>query len=148
MLDPRAGLILAKGRQLPNAPEFKGSLWASYSWPVTFVSGGEMFIRGNYSYTSDSENLLVPSPETSSNPSFINPSYSIGDVRFGLVSPDAGWRIEGFVTNVGDERAVYYTGSGDFDWAFGNSSEYEHSHRLYINRPREYGIRFSMKWGD
>ncbi len=107
-----------------------------------------MFIRGNYSYTGDSENLLVPSdPCCSANPSFVNPSYSIADVRFGLVSPDAGWQIEGFVNNVGDERAVYYTGTGDHDWAFGNSGEYSNSHRLYTNRPREYGIRFSMKWG-
>ncbi len=142
-------VVLPKGQGLPNAPEFKGSLWASYSWPVTFISGGEMFIRGNYSYTGESDNLLVPSdPCCSSNPSFVNPSYSIADVRIGLVSRDAGWQLEGFVNNVGDERAVYYTGTGDFDWAFGKTGEYSNSHRLYINRPREYGIRFSMKWGD
>jgi outer membrane receptor protein involved in Fe transport len=55
---PEAGI--ETGQQLPNTPEFQGALWATYTWPVEFISGGEMFLRGQYSYTGKTHTLLVP----------------------------------------------------------------------------------------
>ena len=49
--------------------------------------------------------------------------------------------------NVTDERAEIYQDTGNFEWAFSNSTDYERYHRIYTNRPREYGIRFSKGWG-
>jgi len=148
VVDPDDGEIIRKGTKLPNTPELKASAWATYSWPVEFVQGGEMFIRGQWSYTDDSHNLLIPvDPCCSSNPSFTNASYSIADLRFGLISANGNWQLDLFVNNVTDERAEIYHGTGDFEWQFSRSGEYEHYHRIYTNRPREYGIRFTKRWG-
>lgn len=153
VVNPRPGnrrLVITDGQKLPNVPEFKGSLWASYTWPVQFIQGGEMFLRGQYSYTGDSINILVPFRfgDTGANPSHEQASYSIADLRLGLISNDGEWQLDVFVNNITDERAEIYQGTGDFEWAFSRTGEYDHFHRLYTNRPREYGIRFSKQWGD
>jgi outer membrane receptor protein involved in Fe transport len=143
-------VVLPKGTALPNTPEFKASGWISYAWPVQFVRGGEMVLRGQYSYTSDSQNLLVPSPEAPDNPdpSFTNDSYAIGDVRLGLISHEGGWQVDLFVYNITDERAQIFINEGDKEWVWGRTGEYEHVQDVFTNRPREYGLRFSKKWGD
>jgi len=139
---------IKKGQKLPNTPEFKAAAWATYTWPVEFVQGGEMFLRGQYSYTGKSENLLVPAdPCCTSNPSFTNAAYSVADVRFGLISTFGDWQLDIFVNNITDERAEIYHGTGDFEWTFSRTNEYEHYHRIWTNRPREYGIRFTKRWG-
>ena len=145
--DPRAGQGITKGQRLPNVAEFQGSAWASYTWPVQFVQAGEMFLRGQYSYTGDSVNLLIPE-RSGANPSHIQESYGIGDIRLGLISNNGDWRLELFVNNVTDERAQLYQNTGDFEWAFSHSTQYDRFHRVYTNRPREYGLRYFKGWGD
>jgi len=147
----RRNIVIFKGQKLPNVPEFKGSAWVSYSWPVQFIQGGEMTLRGQYSYTGDSINILVPfrpSWAGVNNPQHTQASYSIGDVRLSLVSRESDWQIDLFVNNVTDERAEIYQDTGNFEWAFSHSTEYERYHRTYTNRPREYGVRFYKGWGD
>ena len=138
---------IQKGQQLPNVPDLQGAAWATYTWPVQFIQGGEMFLRGQYSYVGDTVTKLVPSSQATSNyPSFTNDAYSIADVRLGLISPDGGWQIDLFVNNITDERAeVFQGGGGEWQWS---NSEYDHFARTYTNRPREYGLRFSSQWGD
>ncbi|MEE8303870.1 MAG: TonB-dependent receptor, partial [Candidatus Tectomicrobia bacterium] len=145
--DPRAGQSLTKGQRLPNVAEFQASAWASYTWPVQFMGAGDMFLRGQFSHTGDSINLLIPE-RSSANPSHMQDSYSIADVRLGLISQDGDWRLEVFVNNVGDERAELFQNTGDFEWAFSHSSQYDRFHRVYTNRPREYGVRFTKTWSD
>ncbi len=144
--DPRAGIF--KGQELPNFPDLQGALWATYTWPVSFSPGAEMFIRGQYSYTGETTTKLVPAGEDTGNPSFTNDSYGIADLRMGLISPDGGWQIDLFVSNVTDERAQVWQGSATGAWQWGRSGEYDRSHNVYTNRPREYGIRFIANWGD
>ena len=155
LLDPEVGDILPKGSPLPNQPDFKGSLWASYGWPVQFVRGGEMVLRGDYSYHGESQNILQNRPPENlvsgrpeRNPSFINDSYSLANARLSLIAHESGWQLDIFVNNITDERAELYHGTGNYEWAFGNSNEYEHVARVYTNRPREYGLRFAKSWGD
>ncbi len=136
------------GQKLPNIPEFQGALWATYSWPVEFIAGAEMFFRGQYSFTGETHTRLDLDDEDTPLPTFYNDSYGIADLRFGLVSPDSGWQIDVFINNVTDERAQLYQGASLGAWAWGRTGEYEHGHNVYTNRPREYGIRFSTKWGD
>ena len=143
---PQSGI--EKGQRTPNHPELQGALWATYAWPVQFVEGGEMFVRGQYSYTGKTETALIPRPESSSNPTFTNDAYSIADLRFGLVSSTGGWQVDLFVNNITDERAQIQRGGGTGAWQWGRSGEYERSHIVYTVRPREYGIRFSANWGD
>ena len=136
------------GQKLPNIPEFQGALWATYNWPVNFVPGAEMFVRGQYSFTGETHTRLDMKDESTPLPTFFNDAYGIGDVRFGLVSPDGGWQIDVFVNNVTDERAQLWQGAALGAWAWGRSGEYEHGHDVYTVRPREYGLRFSAQWGD
>ena len=144
--DPRAGIV--KGQELPNTPDFQGSLWVSKNWAVNFVRGGELFIRGQYSYTGETRTKLQDQGMDTPGPTFFNDSYGLADLRLGLISGDGGWQIDLFVNNITDERAQVYQGSswGGFQW--GRSGEYERHHNVYTVRPREYGVRFFMQWGE
>ena len=142
------GSGIGKGLTLPNTPQVQGALWATYTWPVQFIPGAEMFLRGQVSYTGETETRLVPAGEDTGNPSFTNDAYAIADLRIGLVSPDGSWQIDVFASNITDERAQIQRGGGTGAWQWGRSGEYERSHILYTNRPREYGIRFSHRYGD
>ena len=116
-----------KGQKLPNTPKFQGSLWATYTWPVEFISGSEMFLRGQYSYTGKTHTRLVPAGPDTPQPSFTNDSYSLLDFRLGLIAPDGRWQIDLFVNNVTDERAQISQGS-THAWQWGRTGEYEHAH--------------------
>jgi hypothetical protein len=90
---------------------------------------------------------LEPRTVDDANPQFINEAYTIGDLRFGVQGDD--WDVSLFVNNVADERAQYTNGDGYFEWAAANVAEGRpHIGRIYTNRPREYGIRFTKRWGD
>ncbi len=151
VLNPRPGsryVVAPKGLDLPNVPDFQGAAWATFTWPVQFVSGGEMFIRGQYSYTGSSRNKLIPAGEDTNNPSFTNHSWSVADARIGLISTDGDWQLEFFVNNLADERAEVYHGTGNFEWQFSRTGEYDHYARTYTIRPREFGMRFFKAWGE
>ena len=141
---------IVPGLTLPNVPDFQGSAWATYSWPVRFVKGGEMFVRGQMSYRGDTHSALVPRALDSHSPSFGTDSYSLSDIRIGLVGDNGAWQVDAFVYNVADERpSVWAGGSGNNkEYQWGRTGEYEHYHRVYTSRPREYGIRFVSRWGD
>jgi outer membrane receptor protein involved in Fe transport len=143
--DERAGI--EKGQKMPSVPEFQGSLWATYTWPVEFIPGAEMFVRGQYSFTGETHTLLVPAPLTDPNPSFDNDSYGLADLRFGLVAANGQWQVDLFVSNITDERAQLDQGS-TFAYMWGRTGEYEHAHTVYTVRPREYGLRISARWGE
>ena len=143
------------GQELPSVPEIQGALWATYTWPVGFISGGEMFIRGDYTFMGETGTDLVPLPWSAShgpdegfgNPTFTNESYGLFNMRVGLTSLDGGWSIDLFVNNVTDERAQLDQGS-TFAYNWGRTGEYEHVLPTYTVRPREFGIRFSAYWGE
>ena len=128
----------------------------SFTWPVDFIPGGEMFIRGQYSYTGDSNTRLTDSrvgdlarnrPER--NPTFTNESYQLADARIGLISNEGGWQVELFVNNITDERAEVYQGSKMNEFAFSNRADgVAQYHRSYTNRPREWGARFNYILGE
>ncbi len=139
--------VLESGLQLPNVPDLQGALWARYAWPVQFIPGAEMFIRGQYSYTGETTTKLIPAPLTSNNPGFTNESYGLANLRMGLIAPDGSWSIDVFVNNVTDERAQIFQGSSGA-WNWGRTGEYDRWHSVYTVRPREYGVRFSSSWGD
>jgi hypothetical protein len=91
--------------------------------------------------------LIPVDPCCSANPSFDNASYSIADLRFGLISTGSDWQVDFFISNLFDKRAQVLQQSGKFEWQFSRSDEYDHFQRIYTNRPREYGIRFTKNWG-
>lgn len=140
---PEAGII--PGMELPNTPDFQGAVWGTYTWPVQFIPGAQMFARAQYSYTGDSLTVLVGD---TLRPQFTNPSYSIADLRFGLISGDGDWQLDLFVNNVTDERAQVNLSLSTGEWNWGRTGEYEHAQNVVTVRPREYGLRFFARWGD
>ena len=142
---PEAGI--EPGRQLPSTPELQAAAWATYTWPVNFISGGELFLRGQVSYMGETETNLVAFGLDTTDPNFINHSYTIADLRLGLIAADGSWQIDLYVNNVTDERAEIDQGC-KFCYQWGRSGEYEHWQQVYTNRPREFGIRFYARWGE
>jgi outer membrane receptor protein involved in Fe transport len=135
------------GQKLPNVPEWQGSAWATYTWPVEFVGGGEMFIRGQASWVGETNTLLVMKDLDDRNPGFVNDAYFLADLRLGLTAPHGSWQIDLFVNNITDERAQIYQGA-NYEYQWGRTGQYDHAHSVYTVRPREFGIRFSSSWGD
>ncbi len=128
------------GTQLPNVPELKISSFVQYNWSV--LGGENMYLRGQYTWQDESKNQLeeiaAGAPlDITGPPLFKQPSYGIMDLKLGLVSDT--WTLEGFVSNVFDERATLYDNPLFFDFFFGRS-------RVNTNRPREFGLRFSYNW--
>ena len=138
----RAGIV--PGMELPNSPDIQGAVWGTYTWPVQFIPGAEMFLRAQYSYTGDSLTVLVGD---SARPQLTNPSYSIADLRFGLLSGDGDWQLDLFVNNVTDERAQVNVSLSTGEWNWGRTGEYENAQNVVTVRPREYGLRFFSRWG-
>ncbi|MND00907.1 hypothetical protein D3C83_196920 [compost metagenome] len=50
------------------------------------------------------------------------------------------WTVQLFVTNITDERAILFANPFEFDYFFGHGRE-------TVNRPREYGLRFTKYFG-
>ncbi len=132
--------LVKSGTQLPNVPEVKISTFAQINWPV--FNGENMFLRWQYTWQDDSKNQLeeiAPGAplELTGPPLYKQPSYGVTDLKLGLVSDN--WTLEGFVSNVFDERATLYDNPFFFDYFFGRK-------RVTTNRPREFGVRFSYTW--
>ena len=145
----RNGLV--PGLEMPNVPEFQGAAWATYTWQVPWFQNGSVFLRGQYSYSGETTSRLIPAPLTSANPSFTNDSYSIADVRLGLVSGDGTWQIDIFVNNITDERAQVSTNNAagsTNSWAYSSTGEYTNGQFVHTVRPREFGVRFFAPFGD
>jgi outer membrane receptor protein involved in Fe transport len=149
-VDPATGEFdpeIIGGLRLPTVPKVKWSAWVQYHWPVKlFGAGNHAYVRTQWSYTGDSFSTLEPRTITEANPQFKNEAYTIGDLRVGVQGE--AWEVSLFVNNLTDERAQY-THGGRFDWAAANLAEGRpHMVRIYTNRPREYGIRYTKRWGD
>ncbi len=137
---------LIAGLRLPLVPSAKAAGWIGYSRPTQLFGATEFTVRTQWSYTGDSLTILDPRGLDDPNPQFVSPSYVIGDLRFGLASDD--WGVDLFINNLTDERAVYTTGTGTFEWGAAQTAEGRaHHSSLYIARPREAGLRFWKSWG-
>ena len=139
---------ITAGMRLPLTPAYKAAAWAEYSRPTSLLGADNYFVRLQWSFTGDSLNRLEAlSPLDSPNAQFVNPSYNIGDFRVGLVGGD--WEVDVFVNNLTDERAIYTSGTGQYLWGAANLGEGRpHHQNAYVNRPREFGVRYMKRWGD
>lgn len=119
--------IAPTGSDLAYAPKFQGNLRARYEWPET--SGGmtpHVQLQGNYSAKSYSDIVLINRAEQDS---------------YFLMSGAAGvkkdrWGLEVFVENLTDERAEL---NNNFNF---------NRERITINRPRTWGMRLSVDFGQ
>ena len=132
--------IVPSGTKLPNVPEWKLNTFAQFTWPVQMMGGSDMYARIQYSWQDEARNQLedfVAEELVSARGTFIQPSYGIADFKLGMSTDN--WVLEAFVSNLSDERAVLYNDDLFFDPFWGGR-------RITVNRPREYGLRFSYSW--
>ncbi len=125
------------GTALPNVPELKFATYAEFTKPV---NSGDIYTRFQYTWQDSSTNQLEEfpyEPGQSNNATFVQPSYGIMDIKVGMATE--AWTLEGFVSNVFDERAVIYDDPFFFDTFF-------NGRRVTTNRPREFGMRFAYRW--
>ncbi len=126
-----------KGTALPNVPELKFSTYLEFTVPV---DAGDIYSRVQYSWQDSSTNQLEDFPflpGESNNATFVQPSYGIMDIKVGMATE--AWTLEGFMSNLFDERAVIYDDPFFFDTFF-------NGRRVTTNRPREFGVRFAYRW--
>ncbi len=132
--------LVPKGSKLPNVPELKISTYAQFTWPV--LTSESFYLRGQFTWQDESLNQLeaiAPGAplEATGAPQYKQSSYGILDFRTGLRSDS--WVLEGFISNVFDERATLFNNSLFMDYFWGRQ-------RVVTNRPREFGLRFSYNW--
>ncbi|MDH5456255.1 MAG: TonB-dependent receptor, partial [Gammaproteobacteria bacterium] len=132
--------LVPKGSKLPNVPELKISTYAQFTWPV--LTSESFYLRGQFTWQDESLNQLeaiaAGAPlEATGAPQYKQSSYGILDFRTGLRSDS--WVLEGFISNVFDERATLFNNSLFMDYFWGRQ-------RVVTNRPREFGLRFSYNW--
>jgi outer membrane receptor protein involved in Fe transport len=101
-----------------------------------------MYVRGSYSWQDESRNQLEEfaggiKVVEGNLATYIQPSFGIADMRVGIRNDE--WTLEGFVSNLTDERAVLFNDPYFMDSFWG-------SRRVITNRPREFGVRFSYSW--
>jgi outer membrane receptor protein involved in Fe transport len=123
---------IAKGARLPASPEFKASTWIQYTFG-SMLWGGNPYIRLQSSYYGDSYNGVECNTDNCDPPDY-QPSYQISDFKIGIDAQ--GWEVNLFANNFTDERAVLYAVPGAPRGV------------ITVNRPREYGIGFTKRWGD
>ena len=129
------------GSPLPLSPEFKGAFYAQYNWPLSWGSADNAWLRLQWSYTDSMYNQVEPNSVEDGfpNPQILQPSYDIGDLRFGVDSKN--WSMQLYINNLTDTRAVLFANPYEMDYYFGRS-------RVTVNRPREFGIRWIQRFGQ
>jgi len=141
---------LVAGLRLPLTPELKASAWLDVTNPSEWFGGEEVFARLQISYTGDSVNKLDPIDPNDlddANPQLTSKAYTIADFRTGIRGPD--WELSFFVNNLADERASYSIGTGQMMWGASSVQDGRaHFQKSYVNRPREFGVRYMKRWGD
>jgi iron complex outermembrane receptor protein len=142
------GLDVYDGDELPTVADWTGAAWLNYERPMEYFGGSSFYARLQWSYRGESNNVLenTPADGSDANPQLENPDSDIGDLILGVRGDS--WEVSAFVNNLTDERAIYQTGSGTFEWAAASSVDgRSHTQKSYVNRPREYGIRLIKRWG-
>jgi len=126
------------GSRLPLSPKFKGSAYIQYDWPMEWMGANSAWLRLQWSYTGDMFNQVEPFPPGSAAPQILQPSYNIGDLRFGIDADN--WSMQLYISNLTDERAVLFANPYELDYFFGRS-------RVTVNTPRQFGVRWIQRFG-
>jgi outer membrane receptor protein involved in Fe transport len=125
------------GSKLPFAPDFKGSLYARYTWNAAALPGGEeTYLQFSFTHTDDSLNQ-VQEISGGNAPQIVMEAYQTVGLKFGVSGED--WELNFFGNNLFDERGQLYHDVTDFEPFWGRQ-------RTAIIRPREFGVRFFKEW--
>ncbi len=114
------------GDKLEGSPDYSGSGWAQYGWPVG--SGNyQAYVRGDLQFSSGADtNSFSPARNRAS------ASYVFGNLRFGVESEK--WGAALFVRNVTDKAA---------DLTIFNN--FQSVNRVTVNQPRTIGLTVDLR---
>ena len=119
------------GDEIPKVPEWAFSGAVEYAFPFTMIDNVEASLRGNFSYTGESDTFL-----NDNFPGFIE----IGDYFLLNLSANfqyENWGVRFFANNVTDKRATV-----DIDNAAGPDTI-----RLFTVPPRTFGAQVNWAYG-
>ena len=121
------------GERLPFSPYFSWSWNARYERPLGSYLRG--YAQVDIAHKGNMWSALNPSDKNTGLPRFLQPDYTLANLRLGL-NPEGGrWLAEVYVTNLTDKNAVVYSNTGNFDL------------RVTTNEPRVYGMRLNFRFG-
>lgn len=131
------GIVDLSGNRLNRAPEWAGSLGATYYLPVP-DSFGEVFLRGDFSYKGAQffrPNNVVPDDRTD--------DYTNVDLRLFWKDPNRIFTVELFATNLFDttQEVNILRGLGPTDEPGGGGQEL-----VAYAPPRQYGVRVGVEF--
>ncbi len=119
--------------RLPFAPYFSWSWNTRYEHALSGALHG--YVQFDMAHKGDMWNALNPEDKKLNMPRYLQPAYTIMNLRFGLNPGSERWLAEFFITNLTDKNAIVYTDTGNFDV------------RYTTNEPRVFGLRVSYRWG-
>ena len=120
------------GDNVPKVPEWAFSGTMEYTFPFTMLENTEASLRGNFSYTGESDTFF-----NNNFPGFVE----IGDYFLLNLSANfqhGDWSLRFFVDNITDKRAKV-----DIDGSWGPDT-----YRLFTVRPRTFGAQVSWAYGE
>ena len=120
------------GDNIPKVPEWAFSGTMEYTLPFTMLDNTEASLRGNFSYTGESDTFF-----NGNFPGFVE----IGDYFLLNLSANfqhGDWGLRFFVDNITDKRARV-----DIDGSWGPDT-----FRLFTVRPRTFGAQVSWAYGQ
>jgi iron complex outermembrane receptor protein len=95
-----AGAVDLSGSELRQAPENKGSLTASYDWPLS--GGANLNFRVDYTYTDEQINDYF-------NQNTIIEEFQLWDARASWRSANENWEVAIWGKNLGDEEYIAHS---------------------------------------
>jgi outer membrane receptor protein involved in Fe transport len=122
------------GERLPYVPYFSWSANLRYDRPLPLGQELKGYAQIDFAHKGDMwNNLQVQGSQGL--PRFLQPSYTIANLRAGVTSEAGHWLTELYVTNLFDKNAILFTNTGSYDV------------RETTNEPRVFGVRLSYRFG-
>ncbi len=126
------GLGGSEGDFLPYVPNISASVTAEYRWRV--FRDYNAYVSGTWSFTGERYTDFSPTP-TVTESHVLLPSYNTGAIRAGL--ENKRYSLEGFITNLGDERGLTF---------YGNSGGAGQTGQAAFIQPRTIGLVGRVKF--
>ncbi len=100
VLNVASGALDVSGSELRQAPEHKGSLTASYDWPLS--GGANLNFRVDYTYSDEQINDYA-------NQNTIIDEFQLWDARASWRSANQNWEVAIWGKNLGDEEYISHS---------------------------------------
>ncbi|KAF1722546.1 TonB-dependent receptor [Pseudoxanthomonas japonensis] len=137
-LSTSGALYKLPGATMPFAPEWSGSLSATYEWDVGADHIGRFNIGGKYmgDYNTGSD-LDVEKHQS---------SYTVFNARVGFGRSDGRWMLELWGTNLTDEDYVQVGFDGPLQGLFPDPNNPLNTFNAFLGAPRMYGMTLRVRY--